>query len=389
MRRALSQAKLRPPRRAIIRGLSGNTHACEDALRSYERDGIFSPDTLAALTAAMPPTPVSINQLSMAGRRASADQSLLNARFIHAELIARRAAMLQQFQQMPDELANAAGVQELAKKYHERLGSYLRTPYLRTAEDEQAFASVMQSALPEQLGETRKAFGVSLAALAAAHEGQRVPREQQAALYLLWVHVLWLYSLCRASSRRSRPEPKPKPRSRSRAQTQTPESRPEPRPWPNPNPHPTQAVIDRHIDRIFLSRVGIRFLVKHYVASREPVGGCMRTTACTPLHVHCMRTACSVHAHCMRTACALHVHCVFRTLHAHTTMHVHPRWTVSWGSFRRSAAPQSYARPPPPRSPPSAACDLARRRRSRCTLVTARRRPRHTTPRLSPCNPMR
>lgn len=118
MRRALSRAKLRPPRRTI-RGLSGNTHACEDALRSYERDGIFSPDTLAALTAALPPTPVSINQLSMAGRRASAEQSLLNARFIHAELIARRAAMLQQFQQMPDELANAAGVQELAKELHQ------------------------------------------------------------------------------------------------------------------------------------------------------------------------------------------------------------------------------------------------------------------------------
>jgi len=190
----------------------------------------------------MPPTPVSINQLSMAGRRASAEQSLLNARFIHAELIARRAAMLQQFQEMPEELANAAGVQELAKKYHERLGSYLRTPYLRTAEDEQAFASVMQSALPEQLGETRKAFGVSLAALAAAHEGQRVPREQQ-------------------------------------------------------------AVIDRHIDRIFLSRVGIHSSLS-------------------------------------------------------TTSPRASRWTVSWGSFRRSAARQSYARPPPPRSPPSAASDL-------------------------------
>ena len=198
MRRALSQAKLQLPRPAI-RVMSGSAHACEDALRAYEREGIFSPDTLAALTSAMPPTPVSINQLSMAGRRASPDQSLLNARFIHAELIARRAAMLQQFQQMPTELANSEGVQELAKKYHQRLGSYLRTPYLRTSEDEQAFASVMQCALPEQLGETRKAFGVSLAALAEAHEGQRVPREQQ-------------------------------------------------------------AVIDRHIDRIFLSRVGIRRL---------------------------------------------------------------------------------------------------------------------------------
>ena len=43
----------------------------------------------------------------------------------------------------------------------------------------------MQSALPEQLGETRKAFGVSLAALAAAHPGQKLPREQQACPRLL------------------------------------------------------------------------------------------------------------------------------------------------------------------------------------------------------------
>ena len=53
----------------------------------------------------------------------------------------------------------------------------------------------MQSALPEQLGETRKAFGVSLAALAAAHEGQRVPREQQAVI-----------------DRSPRPSPEPEPR---------------------------------------------------------------------------------------------------------------------------------------------------------------------------------
>ena len=74
----------------------------------------------------MPPTPVSINHLSMAGRRASTEQSLLNARFIHAELIARRAAMLQQFQQMPEELANTTGVQELdsdSSRDHSHLSS--------------------------------------------------------------------------------------------------------------------------------------------------------------------------------------------------------------------------------------------------------------------------
>ena len=64
---------------------------------------------------------------------------------------------------------------------------------------------------------------------------------------------------------------------------QSPDAEPRPKPEPATG-HPSdahqasfllalnQAVLDRHIDRIFLSRVGIRFLVKHYVASREPVG---------------------------------------------------------------------------------------------------------------------
>jgi len=183
--------------------------ACDDTLRAYERDGMFVPDTLAALTTAMPPTRVSITQLSMAACQASPRQSLLNAVFIHAELIARRAAMLQQLERMPKELADSVGVQELTAKYRRRLTNLLRVPKLRTFEDEEAFASLMQEAQPEQLGETRRAFGDSLAQMAATYEGQRIPRD-------------------------------------------------------------LQAVLDRHIDRIFLSRVGIRFLVKHYLASRAP-----------------------------------------------------------------------------------------------------------------------
>ena len=89
----------------------------------------------------------------------------------------------------------------------------------------------MQSALPEQLGETRKAFGVSLAALAAAHEGQRVPREQQALLRT--VAILTMPREHRAVVERS-PRPSPDPEPRPRAQTQTPEPRPEPEPEPKP-----------------------------------------------------------------------------------------------------------------------------------------------------------
>ena len=53
----------------------------------------------------------------------------------------------------------------------------------------------MQSALPEQLGETRKAFGVSLAALAAAHPGQKLPREQQARPHGVAASATWGCSL--------------------------------------------------------------------------------------------------------------------------------------------------------------------------------------------------
>ena len=214
----------------------------------------------------------------------------------------------------------------------------------------------MQSALPEQLGETRKAFGVSLAALAAAHEGQRVPREQQALLRT--VAILTMPREHRAVVERSpRPSPDPEPRPRR----QSPGRSPDPSPSLSPSSHSNQAVIDRHIDRIFLSRVGIRFLVKHYVASREPVGGRMHA-ACAP-HAHRMCTTCTprVHVHRTHTACAC-------------TCHACTRWMVSWGSSRRSAARPSCVKPPPPRSPPSAASDLARRRRSRCTRMTARRR---------------
>ena len=78
-------------------------------------------------------------------------------------------------------------------------------------------------------------------------------------------------------------------------------------PGPSPSrtlaiPHPSdahQAVLDRHIDRIFLSRVGIRFLVKHYVASREPVDGFMGIIQkeCCPAEL-CEATATSIAADC-------------------------------------------------------------------------------------------
>mmetsp|Transcript_40470 Transcript_40470/g.81112 ORF Transcript_40470/g.81112 Transcript_40470/m.81112 type:complete len:238 (-) Transcript_40470:1123-1836(-) len=196
------------------------------ALDAFERDGKFTPETLATLTASMPPTRVSLNQLSMAARKATPQQFLLNAVFINSELIARRAAVLQQFQQMPPELATSAGVQELASKYEQRLSNLIRLPRPRTAEDEEAFASSMRQALPDQLGETRRAFGESLAQLAA----DGLPRERQ-------------------------------------------------------------VVIDRHIDRIFLSRVGIRFLVKHYLASREPTARAM--TVCI-IYIY-MQQACHAH----------------------------------------------------------------------------------------------
>lgn len=216
------------------RALSTSNNAWENALRSYERDAAFTPETLNQLTESMPPTRVSITQLSMAARKATPQQRLLNAVFIHAELIARRAAMLQQFHQMPEQIRHTAGVRELTDKYGQRLLNLLRAPRPRTAEDENAFAAKMSQLQPVQLGETRKALGLSLSEMTAAREGQ-------------------------------------------------------------PLPCGLQAKIDRHIDRIFLSRVGIRFLVKHYLASREPVDGFMGIIQeeCCPVSL-CEATAASV-----------------------------------------------------------------------------------------------
>lgn len=216
------------------RALSTSNNAWENAISAYERDSTFTTETLAALNEAMPPTRVSITQLSMAARQATPQQRLLNAVFIHAELVARRAAMLQQFHQMPPELANTAGVRELSDMYGQRLINLLRGPRPRTADDESAFAAKMSQLQPVQLGETRKALGAALDEMAIAREGQ-------------------------------------------------------------PLPCGLQAVVDRHIDRIFLSRVGIRFLVKHYLASREPADGFMGIIQeeCCPVSL-CEATAASV-----------------------------------------------------------------------------------------------
>lgn len=185
---------------------------CREALQSFDQHGKFSSEVLASLTEAMPPTQVSITQLSQAARHATPQQSLLNAVFMHSELIARRAVMLQQLQQMPTELANSVGVLELAQKYEHRLSSLLRAPRPRSVDDEEVFASKLRREEPIQLGETRKAFGLSLAAMAQARGDIRLPRSEQ-------------------------------------------------------------VEIDRSIDRFFLSRVGIRFLIKHYLAAREPREG--------------------------------------------------------------------------------------------------------------------
>ena len=195
---------------------SSSSSAREEAASSFERDGLVAPDALAALIEAMPPTRVSINQLSQAARNASQRQSILNAAFMHSELLARRAVMLRQLQQFPSELADSAGVAELARMYQQRLGNLLKLPQPRTVEDEERFASSMERAQPVQLGETRKAFGMSLAAMAAARKCGKLPRGEQ-------------------------------------------------------------VEIDQHIDRFFLSRVGIRFLVKHYLACRNPTDGYLGT----------------------------------------------------------------------------------------------------------------
>ena len=157
----------------------------------------------------MPPSNVSIKELMYAGSNRTAQQALLNAEFLRAENIARSADMLKQLHTMPPLLGSHQMVQDLAAVYQMRLTQALGAPRVKTPAEEEAFATNLRESRARD-GETRFAFGVALSELYSGDGG---------------------------ISQRD------------------------------------QLQIDWHLDALFSSRVGLRFLVEHYLASRSPRDG--------------------------------------------------------------------------------------------------------------------
>ncbi len=164
---------------------------------------------LDEVTELMPPSNVSIKELMFAGSNRTAQQALLNAEFLRAENIARSADMLKQLHTMPPLLGSHQMVQDLAAVYQMRLTQALGSPPVKTPAEEEAFATNLRESRARD-GETRFAFGVALSEL---------------------------YSRDGGISQRD------------------------------------QLQIDWHLDALFSSRVGLRFLVEHYLASRLPRDG--------------------------------------------------------------------------------------------------------------------
>ena len=94
---------------------------------------------LEALTAALPPQPVSIQMVKGAVGNRSLSNRLVQANFIRRELIARRAYILALMHMMPEPLAGRPAVGQLGGIYWERLRELLAMPVLETDEDEREF----------------------------------------------------------------------------------------------------------------------------------------------------------------------------------------------------------------------------------------------------------
>jgi len=184
---------------------------------------------LEALTAALPPQPVSIQMVKGAVGNRSLSNRLVQANFIRRELIARRAYILALMHMMPEPLAGRPAVGQLGGIYWERLRELLAMPVLETDEDEREFY-VRQKEVNERIIDVSNA------------------EEEQ-----MCVSALDAMQRERGSD------------------------------WWATHPEDRLAV-DRHMDAIFLARIGLRFLLEHYIASattREGFSGIVENR-CSP-----------------------------------------------------------------------------------------------------------
>lgn len=219
-------------RRAARRLISRHPHACSHPPhRAFANQSGIEPiisrvlefdeprrETLSALYRVLPPTPVKIGQLAAAAQHAQKlpQAHLLNAQFIRRELSARRAYGLSMMLRAEEEggpglraLMGQSQIQELKKAYWSRLRLLLEHPQIRNGEDEAEFYSRMRTNFFAQEGETRLAAGQALATMQQRDEDD-ISEELE---------------------------------------------------------------ISSFLDSFFSQRVGLRFLVEHYLASKEPRKG--------------------------------------------------------------------------------------------------------------------
>ena len=213
--------------RSSRRALSSLADAATAALKSGEANAAkASPGempgpsliALQALTAAMPPKPVSIQMLLASARDTSARARLANANFLKNEMCSRRAHILKLLHLTPQPMTSQPAVRELGGVYWERLRDMLQVPEVKTEEEEAAFQQEMIALNDRIIAQWGLEEQMSLDALSqmqeeAVGEGlQRLPLEARLA-------------------------------------------------------------VDRHLDAIFLARIGLRFLLEHYVATVDPNAG--------------------------------------------------------------------------------------------------------------------
>ena len=171
--------------------------------------------TLEALAAAMQPLPVSLQMLRSTAQDRSLKIRLQQANFIRRELIARRVRILALLHSMPESLARREAVSQLAGVYWERLKSVMERPDATSEEDERGFFARQM-----ERNDSIKTIGDA--------------EEEQ-----MCIRALDEMQLERGSDW-----------------------------WAT---HPEERVaVDRHLDAIFLARISLRFLLKHYIASETP-----------------------------------------------------------------------------------------------------------------------
>ena len=174
--------------------------------------------TLEELTASMPPQPVSILMLTSWARVTKPEGRLLQAKFIRNELIARRAHILTLLHSMPEPLGNQPALASWVNVYWERLRDLLERPEPQTHEEERIFAELCKER-NAQIG----SIGTAAEETMLVEALQRVQQE-------------------RGSE------------------------------WWATHPEERHAV-DRHLDAIFLARIGLRFLLEFHVACDTPREG--------------------------------------------------------------------------------------------------------------------